>query len=47
MVLLDGSSLTLHQIVEVADRFENVALAPGTSERVAPARAPTRKITSA
>jgi histidine ammonia-lyase len=39
MILLDGSSLTLDQLMAIADRGEPVALAPGAVTRVRAARA--------
>src|SRR4249919_678713 len=39
MVLLDGSSLTLDQLLSIADRFETVALADAARDRVRASRA--------
>jgi len=39
MILLDGSSLTLEQLVAIADRGERVGLAPAAIDRVRAARA--------
>jgi histidine ammonia-lyase len=39
MIHLDGSSLTIEQLVEVADRREDVALTPAAADRVRAARA--------
>jgi histidine ammonia-lyase len=38
-IVLDGSSLTLKQIVDIADGHDRVALAPGAADRVRAARA--------
>jgi histidine ammonia-lyase len=38
MILLDGSSLTIEQLVAIADRHELVGLAPAAAERVRRAR---------
>jgi histidine ammonia-lyase len=39
MILLDGSSLTIEQLVAVADAYAQVALAPAAAQRVDAARA--------
>jgi histidine ammonia-lyase len=39
MILLDGSSLTIDQLLAIADRGERVGLAPGAAVRVRTARA--------
>jgi histidine ammonia-lyase len=39
MILLDGSSLTIEQLLDIADRREPVALAPAAIERVRASRA--------
>jgi histidine ammonia-lyase len=39
MILLDGFSLALSDLVSIADRFEPVAIAPAAAARVRAARA--------
>src|SRR5919201_4573059 len=39
MILLDGSSLTIEQLLSIADEGERVGIAPAAAERVRAARA--------